>query len=321
MTSNPNTKNKNTNYFTCTFQTETERKRTVCFSPTKRKLFTEVQNSCTPVKLSKINESNGDLVVHAWSKVSLLKSAPFEYDATILSDAFTTIAQLSRFAQYEFVNVKAEVSSLDDPIEIKGRNGEPLPKQELIIRDATSSCAVVLYGDYVGQLKLKQCYELKNLRLRKSGNHTYLNTSEAEKFSFNKIAPIENLVDTADNLSDVTLTGNVVGVSKIVQTYYCALCNKKATLKKDCVRCESCESDVNRKFSKSSWSLTLLFKEANNTYKLYFNHEMAAKLAEFLQFDLRDEEEIAQILYSGNLSEVKICFDKLNRNVKNVLEL
>eukprot|EP00111_Clytia_hemisphaerica_P012076 TCONS_00035493-protein len=97
--------------------------RAVCFSPTKRKLFSEVQNSCIPIKIIKTSSSRGDLVVNKWSNVSLLKSVPFEYDHMVSTEDYVTIAHMSQLANLEFVKVKAAVASVEDPIESSNRTG------------------------------------------------------------------------------------------------------------------------------------------------------------------------------------------------------
>ena len=100
---NSNTPDKS-QYFTCSFQTKEAVFRTFCYSPNKRKLFSEVQNSCTPVRITKTSDSKtGNMIVNRWSNVSLLKHLPFSYDDSISQDNFIKIAAIERLASLEFI--------------------------------------------------------------------------------------------------------------------------------------------------------------------------------------------------------------------------
>ncbi|XP_066926148.1 uncharacterized protein [Clytia hemisphaerica] len=312
------------NFFTCMLQTEDSMVRTVCFSPTKRKLFTEVQNSCVPVKISKTTNASGsgDIFFHRDSTVSLMKSVPFPYRGhDVKGEEFVSISDLSQLAPFEFVNVRAQASIVDDPTEtIDWNNNEPLAKQEITITDSTGSCTVFLYGDYVGALKCGKSYEIKNLRLRKNANHFYLNSSVKETVTFKEIDNLQDLAAVMKD-GDVTLQGIIIGISKVNVQFFCILCNKKATLVNDnTVECVSklCQSKYGKVNAKSSITLTAPFKSFNATYKLFFNNEMLKKLSEILQFDV-DEESIAKTLFSGNLPEILVTFNKFSNTVKNVV--
>ena len=100
----------------------------------------EVKNSCTPIKITKTSDSSGDVVVNSrWSKVLILKSLPFQYNASIPSDQFVNIVNLSQLANLEFVRVRAQVVTVEDPSNWSNRDGSRVEKQQIVLRDNIGS--------------------------------------------------------------------------------------------------------------------------------------------------------------------------------------
>ena len=151
-------------------------------------------------KLQKHRCHGEDILVNQWSNVSLLKSLPFEHNGVINDDSGVSISDLARLAQYEFVTLKAQVATVEETMEVKSRNGEPLTKQEIAIRDATGSCTVILYEQYVELMEAGKSYKMENLRLRKSYDHYYLNTSEKKIATFTPIDDLQDLTGWSNQI-------------------------------------------------------------------------------------------------------------------------
>ena len=116
------------------------------------------------------------------------------------------------------------MATVEETMEVKSRNGEPLTKQEIIIRDATGSCTVILYEQYVELMEAGKSYKMETLRFRKNYDHYYLNTSEKKIATFTPIDDLQDLYEMAVS-SNATLNGQIVGISKINATYNCCLCH------------------------------------------------------------------------------------------------
>ena len=93
------------------------------------------------------------------------------------------ISSLQKVAAEQVVSIKAEVVQMSGSKFIHTQRYGSLKKQEVIIRDNTSSTKVVLWEEYVDCLEMNKTYLLSNLRVKASKSEKYLNTAKTESSS------------------------------------------------------------------------------------------------------------------------------------------
>lgn len=224
-------------------------------------------------------------------------------------------------ANWELINSKISVAKINDASVHQTREGT-VSKQQVIIRDATSTCSLCLYGDDVDKLEIGKTYFLKNLRLRIVKNNAFLNTTRAEVFSANEVEPFTKLADVPpeEMITDVTMNGKITGVSSVSQKYQCSVCSKEiAVIENNFGKCESCSIRFLLSSISYRWSLVLAIQDVctNDVHALYFDNDQSHSLAKIVGFPLDKEDEVASTLFN-QIEPCKITFNITNKTVIHV---
>ena len=180
-------------YFNCTVQKKDGPVCAVCFSPNKHSEFTTLQKAKSPVKVSNYTKLTGnDIVFNQYTKITPTDDIDFQHSAKLLAGGVAnTIASLNEAAPEQLVSVKAEIAEVSGVKTVKTQHRGTLKKQEVLIRDATSSMKVVLWEDNVDQLHQNKTYLLKNLKVKVSNRERYLNTPKDDEFTATEKAPFK----------------------------------------------------------------------------------------------------------------------------------
>ena len=102
-----------------------------------------------------------------------------------------------------------------------------LSKQEVTIRDPTSSVKVILWGSWVNSLQGNKTCLLQNLRVKTNINERYLNTAKDEKFLFQEVEPFQVPLAEVDPTNETaSITGKIVAVRQVTNTIACITCHK-----------------------------------------------------------------------------------------------
>ena len=96
-------------YFNCVLQGQESARKAVCFSPRKHKMLSQVVDSKSPVKISRLsfNINNTDVILGDRSAVSLVQKASFDPDKRFYSDSVLTLHDLYGLAPGQMVKVKS----------------------------------------------------------------------------------------------------------------------------------------------------------------------------------------------------------------------
>lgn len=97
-------------------------------------------------------------------------------DDLIPSGMVTSISALNNVASEQLISIKAQVVNISAVKVAKTQYQGTLKKQEVLIRDTTSSIKVILWESYTETLVLNSTYVFKNLKVKISRNERYLNT-------------------------------------------------------------------------------------------------------------------------------------------------
>ena len=90
----------------------------------------------------------------------------------------TGISALNNVASEQLISIKAQVVNISAVKVVRTQYQGTLKKQEILIRDTTSSIKVILWESYTETLTLNTTYLFKNLKVKISRNERYLNTAK-----------------------------------------------------------------------------------------------------------------------------------------------
>lgn len=132
-----------------------------------------------------------------------------------------SIVSLSEVAAEQLITVKAEVSQISGVKTVRILHRGVLKKQEVLIRDTTSSIKVVLWEANVEILEEKKAYLLKNLKVKAANKERFLNTPKDAEFRATETAPFdEPLVAVHEGLFEMassTISGRIIGIQQTNQ--------------------------------------------------------------------------------------------------------
>ncbi|XP_057316783.1 uncharacterized protein LOC130657803 [Hydractinia symbiolongicarpus] len=141
--------------------------RVVCFSPEKRKLFSEISTSenGSGCEIKKYKRGNGDdIIINDWSSV---KKAKLSFTAPIIAKKYLTIAQINNECSlYDLVNTEACLYNLSNE-KLVEKDGITIRLKQASINDKTNIIPITIFGDLVDKVEDKTVYCFGNLRVSK----------------------------------------------------------------------------------------------------------------------------------------------------------
>ena len=313
-------------YFNCTVQKKDGPVRAVCFSPNKHSEFTTLQKAKSPVKVSNYTKSTGkDIVFNQYTKITPTDDIDFQHSAKLLaSGVANTIASLNEVAPEQLVSVKAEIAEVSGVKTVKTQHQGTLKKQEVLIRDATSSMKVVLWEDNVDQLQQNKTYLLKNLKVKVSNRERYLNTPKDDEFTASEEAPFKKpLVQFQKGLFEIessTISGTIIGIHETKTNLSCVSCKKivcRCPDDDDLGECQSqtCKLKQMLSLCGTQWFLRLVVQNSKNKAekkRLSFNHQEVEELFQILDISLNldttTESDLIKSILKAN-KVLNITFD------------
>ena len=220
-----NARSSNRKYFNCILQKKDEPVRVVCFSSQKQTELTTLQVTKTPVRVTNFSKTKtGDIILDNQTKFTPLSHLPFSYSDTLTANGTVLISSLAQVAAEQLVTVKAEVTHVSGVNKTPTLRQGVLSKQEVTIRDPTSSVKVILWESWVNSLQSKKTYLLQNLKVKTNKNERYLNTAKYEKFLFQEVEPFQVPLAEVDPTNETSsITGKIVAVQQIANTIACVV--------------------------------------------------------------------------------------------------
>ena len=95
------------------------------------------------------------------------------------ADPVVNISSIAKLAPEQLISVKGQVVSVSAVKKIslpQSNDITKLSKQEVVVRDTTTSIRVVLWGDYVNTIIPQVTYLFKHLRIKRTKFEKYLKT-------------------------------------------------------------------------------------------------------------------------------------------------
>ena len=310
--------------FDCTLQNKDTTVRAVCFSPEKYSELNTLQKTKSPVKITNYNTSAAssgkeDIIILSKTRISPITSNEINFPYLSELTATGTLPDLSaleKLAAEQLVTIKAEVVQVSAVKTLHTQYQGVLKKQEVIIRDPTTSVKLLLWENSVEMLELNKTYIIQNIKLKRSKKEMYLNTTKADKFTFNESSPFTKPLVTVeeDVKTTSTITARILGIQQAFQTLACISCSKKVIAIPDdpiLGKCEACKLLQAITSSEANWYIRILVQNTsatNEKLRLGFNHEHVTKLMKMLQpsFNLKTAKE--NDILRAILTNPKKCF-------------
>ncbi len=321
----------NRQYFNCVVQSSEKPIRAVCYSPDKRPQIYALASSKSPVKLRnfKLDDHGNDLIITKHTKIDPLarENIPFDISEELAASSTGDPIKLSSIhtlAGEQLISVKGHVSSISAVKIVSTHFSAKTPKQDVIIRDPTASFKVVLWGDHVDSLTLNQTYLFKNLRVKITKYERYLNTPRSDEFTANEIQPFTDpLVPLEQEVNTTSIiTGEILGVHKIVKTLICQSCQKRSIdVSGNLAVCHACDLSQIPTSCPVHWLVRLLVKPDDSTKKLRLNlsNEVLNQFFAItnIPIDLRtiSEEELILSILDKSLQKFKMTYDSLTNEL------
>ena len=324
-------------YFNFTVQSKNKAVRAVCFLPDRQPELRTLQQVKTPVKLENFTTSSSgakqDLIITKYTKITPLKKDDIDFtfsDELQANEPVTNISAIHKLAPEQLITVKAEIVSVSSVKAINTQHSGKLNKQEVIIRDTTSSVKVVLWQDYVNSLEVNKTYELQNLRIKTSGKERFLNTAKSEKFIFKETTPFQHPLVNVDEdfmkITSVTILCKVIGIQQIYQNLSCISCQKKVVTQpgQDITQCQSCNMTQLVSSCKVQRSARLLVEDTKDPKQhirlMFGNAHLSALLSSInpsLNMITATEKDILSHIAKAN-KVINITYDKMNYRVLEI---
>lgn len=304
-----NAKSSNRKYFDCTLQNKDTTVRAVCFSPEKFSELNTLQKTMTPVKITNYNTSAAssgkeDIIILSKTRISPITSNEIDFPyltELTASGILPDLSALEKLAAEQLVTIKAEVAQVSAVKTLHTQYQGVLKKQEVIIRDPTTSVKLLLWENSIEMLELNKTYILQNIKLKRSKKEMYLNTTKADKFTLSETSAFTTPLVTIeeDVKTTSTINARILGIQQASQTLACISCNKKVIAIPDhpiLGKCEACKLMQAITSSEANWYMRILVQNTsatNEKLRLGFNHEHVTKLMEMLQpsFNVKTAKE------------------------------
>lgn len=132
--------------------------RALCFLSDKQPELKTLEQVNSPVKIQNYDRQKQDVLITKYTKIVPLEKDNVNFPHTPMCNAdglLENILSLQKVAPEQVVSIKAEVVQMSGWKTIHTQRYGSLKKQEVIIRDKTSSTKVVLWEEYVDCLEIK----------------------------------------------------------------------------------------------------------------------------------------------------------------------
>ena len=263
---------KNGKYFDFQLQMKHKTVRAVCFSPSKRKYFSEYSTSNTPVEIKKFkvdtNSNAEDLVMGNNVAVQYYPNIDFP---KVEIPSSVTLATLSNVSVGQLVTVKAKVVHLSP---FKVLQSKKLRMNQAHLVDPSGTIRIVLWEEFVSAVAEGNTFIFSDMIVKKDNytNEIYVNTAKTGT----KITPSDPFTEILhittekpNEHNSTTLTGEILGVNKVQYYLSCCKCSKKVTLTESAiVKCQNCHLVQKQSSCAKQWYAQILFKYSNQTVNL-----------------------------------------------------
>ena len=220
-------------YFNMILQTKDESIKAVCFALEKQSELKTLKKVESPVKIQNFQKPDKDILFNKFTKIKPIEKSDIDFIRAEIcnSEGFVpNLSSLQNVAGEQVISVKGETAQLSGVKYINTLHHGKLKKQEVVVRDTTSSTKLTLWEENVDCLELNKTYLLKNIPLKATKTDRYLNTTKSEKFTFSETQPFQYPLVEVDQsfsvITSTTWTAKILGIQEIKKQASCFSCGK-----------------------------------------------------------------------------------------------
>ncbi|CAB3986871.1 Hypothetical predicted protein [Paramuricea clavata] len=166
---------KKKSYFDMQLQTENDVVRGVCFASTRHADFSTVAEKKSPVKLLNIDFDKHDHTSVLMGGTVQLHEVKASFAATTIPTS-VNVSSLAAVNDKQIVSFKAKVATLSGTKRVDTRNGVKR-KAEALLVDPHGGVKLVLWEDFILQVKEGLTYTFTNVRVRKNNTNASVSVS------------------------------------------------------------------------------------------------------------------------------------------------
>lgn len=294
---------QNKKFFNCWLQSNEEDViRVVCFDPHRHDELSSLKTAKTAVKIQSYKKNQqGEITLDDKCKFIPVPKLGFQYREPVATNEVLSIAQLANVASEQLVKIKAEVTAVSGVKVLQTLHQGALKKQDVTVRDPTSSIKLVLWGNLVDSLEADTTYLLKNLKLKSNKYGRYLNTPKDAEFQYEVVEPFDQQLAEVDDplVENQSVNGRIIAVSQANRKICCISCTRKVIPSKDSPgfgECEECGTLQNTEFCDIQWNVKLVIQSSSDPMikrRVLLYNQQLMKLASVsnLQLDLNSVSE------------------------------
>ena len=197
-------------YFNVILQTKDESIKAVCFAPEKQSEMKTLEKVESPVKIQNFQKPDKDILLNKFTKIKPIEKSEIDFIRAEICNSeglIPNLSSLQNVAGEQVISVKGEIAQLSGVKYVNTLHHGKLKRQEVVVRDTTSSTKLTLWEENVDCLELNKTYLLKNVRMKATKTDRYLNTTKSEKFTFSETEPFQYpLVEVDKSLAVITST-------------------------------------------------------------------------------------------------------------------
>ena len=296
-------------YHNFTIQTSSsESKEALLYSPKKKKLLLDSQESRTPVKLHDYTFTNDQkkIVVNDMTYITTVQLTEYSFQYKELpvarQEPVTLLNILNEKKEWEVITVNAKLLSTKEPTTVCAKK---LRLCEGVIADATATMPIDIWEHFIDKLKPGNTYSFKSLQIRVWSNRKKLSTtkkSDIDEMTDDTLAAI--LVEDDATYELATAEIKVDEFLKIEKFEVFLKCSRKIpqNTTSRTVRCNRC-GVMRADKCLSGLTTKVSLKSSNENLSLKFGDELLSQLLHDEEVLSMDEETLAdKLLYLQNIT-------------------
>ena len=164
----------------------------------------------SPVKIQNFQKPDKDILLNKFTKIKPIEKSEIDFIRAEICNSeglVPNLSSLQNVAGEQVISVKGEIAQLSGVKYVNALHHGKLKRQEVVVRDTTSSTNLMLWEENVDCLELNKTYLLKNVRMKATKTDRYLNTTKSEKFTLSETEPFQYpLVEVDESLAVITST-------------------------------------------------------------------------------------------------------------------
>ena len=260
-------------YFNLKLQSASATHPAVCFSRSKRSFLDDRAATKTALKLERYNisEDGRTIFINDMTKLSSPATSEYNFQFTDIQKTGNSTLQsmLQNAADMDIVDVTAKVVYKDNEPQIVGAS--KLKKSNCHIADQTTQLKLILWENNIDEVNVEEVYSFKQLRLRRDGQTTVLNTTVDTVIEKKLDSNLQQLVvegATPEEESELNIkVDSIYSIEELSRFKQCLHCNKKIkqVTASTIVKCDHCGHVVRNSLCKENLMVKFLVQTNDNS--------------------------------------------------------